>query len=211
MLGFDAFKQSEEVRTRAGYMSQKFAIYDDLTVLENIRFFAEMRGLKPNEWLPRSLEILEFVGLAGFINRQASQLSGGMRQKNPRGTAERKDRFVAYRMLLETPEPSTVQRQFEWLKDNGYTVIPLKTLVNYLRGEGPAPPPKSVVIVTDDGHKSVYSDMLSLVRKYNIPVTLFIYPSCISNASYAMTWDQLKKLQQTGLFDLEGHTFWHPN
>ena len=101
--------------------------------------------------------------------------------------------------------------QLEWLKDHQYTVIPLKTLVNYLRGQGPPPPPKSVVIVTDDGHKTVYSDMLPLVRKYNIPVTLFIYPSCISNASYAMTWDQLKKLQETGLFDLQGHTFWHPN
>lgn len=101
--------------------------------------------------------------------------------------------------------------QLQWLKDNQYTVIPLKTLVSYVRGAGPAPPPKSVVIVADDGHKTVYSDMLPLVRKYNIPVTLFIYPSCISNASYAMTWDQLKKLQETGLFDLQGHTFWHPN
>jgi peptidoglycan/xylan/chitin deacetylase (PgdA/CDA1 family) len=101
--------------------------------------------------------------------------------------------------------------QLKWLKDNNYTVIPLQTLVNYLKGEGPAPAPHSVVIVADDGHKSVYSDMLPLVRKYNFPVTLFIYPSCISNASYAMTWDQLKKLQQTGLFDLQGHTFWHPN
>jgi peptidoglycan/xylan/chitin deacetylase (PgdA/CDA1 family) len=49
------------------------------------------------------------------------------------------------------------------------------------------------------------------VKKYNIPVTLFIYPSCISNASYAMTWEQLKDLQKTGLFDLQSHTYWHPN
>jgi peptidoglycan/xylan/chitin deacetylase (PgdA/CDA1 family) len=49
------------------------------------------------------------------------------------------------------------------------------------------------------------------VRQYHIPVTLFIYPSAISNASYAMTWGQLKQLQQTGLFDLESHTYWHPN
>jgi hypothetical protein len=42
-------------------------------------------------------------------------------------------------------------------------------------------------------------------------VTLFLYPSCISNASYAMTWEQIKALQQTGLFDMQGHTFWHPN
>ena len=110
-----------------------------------------------------------------------------------------------------TTTTKVFESQLQWLKDNQYTVIPLRTLVNYLRGEGPPPPPKSVVICTDDGHKTVYSDMLPLVRKYNIPVTLFIYPSCISNASYAMTWDQLKKLQETGLFDLQGHTFWHPN
>jgi len=103
------------------------------------------------------------------------------------------------------------ESHLQWLKDHQYTVIPLRTLVNYLRGEGPAPPPKSVVITADDAHKTVYSDMLPLVRKYNIPVTLFVYPSCVSNASYAMTWEQLKQVQQTGLFDLQGHTFWHPN
>ena len=103
------------------------------------------------------------------------------------------------------------ESQLQWLKDHQFTVIPLRTLVNYLRGQGPPPPPKSVVITADDGHKTVYSDMLPLVRKFNIPVTLFIYPSCISNASYAMTWEQLKSLQGTGLFDMQGHTFWHPN
>jgi len=105
------------------------------------------------------------------------------------------------------------ESQLQWLKDHQFTVIPLRTLVNYLRGQGPPPPPQSVVITADDGHKTVYSDMLPLVRKYNIPVTLFIYPSCISNphAPYAMTWEQLKDLQKTGLFDLQGHTFWHPN
>jgi peptidoglycan/xylan/chitin deacetylase (PgdA/CDA1 family) len=103
--------------------------------------------------------------------------------------------------------------QLQWLKDHQYTVIPLRTLVNCLQGQGPPPPPHSVVITVDDGHKTVYSEMLPLVRKYNIPVTLFIYPSCISNphAPYAMSWDQLKELQQTGLFDIQGHTFWHPN
>jgi len=103
------------------------------------------------------------------------------------------------------------EAQLQWLKDHQYTVIPLRTLVNYLQGQGPPPPPKSVVITADDGHKTVWSDMLPLARKYNIPVTLFIYPSCISNASYAMTWEQLQKLKETGLFDLQSHTFWHPN
>ncbi len=103
--------------------------------------------------------------------------------------------------------------QMQWLKDNGYTVIPLKSLVAYLKGAGPAPPPKAVVITVDDGHKTVYTEMLPVVRKFNIPVTLFLYPSCISNkyAPYAMTWEQVKELQQDGHFDMQGHTFWHPN
>jgi peptidoglycan/xylan/chitin deacetylase (PgdA/CDA1 family) len=110
-----------------------------------------------------------------------------------------------------TTTTKVFESQLQWLKDHQYTVIPLRTLVNYLQGQGPPPPPRSVVITADDGHKTVYSEMLPLVRKYHIPVTLFIYPSCISNASYAMTWEQLKKLQETGLFDLQSHTFWHPN
>ncbi len=111
-------------------------------------------------------------------------------------------------MTVTTP---VFEAQMQWLKDNGYTVIPLRTLVNYLLDKGPAPGPKSVVICADDGHKSVYTDMLPIVRKYNYPVTLFLYPSCLSNASYALTYEQVKEMQQTGLFDMQGHTFWHPN
>lgn len=115
---------------------------------------------------------------------------------------------VADSMTVTTP---VFEAQLKWLKNNNYTVIPLRTLVNYLRGEGPPPPPKSVVITSDDGHKTVHSEMLPIVRQYGIPVTLFIYPSAISNASYAMTWEQLQELQQTGLFDIQSHTYWHPN
>ncbi len=53
--------------------------------------------------------------------------------------------------------------------------------------------------------------MLPLVREFNVPVTLFIYPSAISNASYALTWAQLEALARTGLFDVQSHTYWHPN
>lgn len=115
---------------------------------------------------------------------------------------------VADSMTVKT---SVFKAQLKWLRDNGYTVIPLKTLVDYLRGKGPAPPPKSVIITADDGHKSVYTVMFPIARKYKIPVTLFIYPSAISNASYALTWDQLKKMKATGLFDIQSHTYWSPN
>ncbi len=110
-----------------------------------------------------------------------------------------------------TVTTTVFESHLEYLKDNGYRVIPLRQLVNYYLGKGPAPAPKSVVIVEDDAHISVYTQMLPIVRKYRVPVTVFVYPSAISNASYAMTWDQLRELKKTGLIDIQSHTFWHPN
>ena len=81
ICGYDVSKQTEQARSQFGYLSQRFSMYEDLTVLENIRFFAEVRGLKSDEWLPRCMEILEFVGLSSFKDRRAGQLSGGMKQK----------------------------------------------------------------------------------------------------------------------------------
>ncbi|HEY5973619.1 MAG TPA: polysaccharide deacetylase family protein, partial [Geobacteraceae bacterium] len=89
--------------------------------------------------------------------------------------------------------------------------IPLRQLVDWYQKKGPAPAPKSVVIVEDDAHKTVFSDMFPLAKKYNVPVTVFVYPSAISNAKYAMTWDQLRELKKSGLFDFQSHTYWHPN
>jgi len=103
------------------------------------------------------------------------------------------------------------ESQLKYLRDSGYKVIPLRELTDYYLGKRPAPQPRSVVITVDDGHISVYRDMFPLVRKYTIPVTLFIYPSAISNASYAMTWGQLREIKDTGFFDFQSHTFWHPN
>jgi peptidoglycan/xylan/chitin deacetylase (PgdA/CDA1 family) len=115
---------------------------------------------------------------------------------------------VADGMTMTT---TVFETQMRYLHDNGYTVIPLRRLVDHYRGKGPAPAPKSVVIVEDDAHKSVYSDMLPIIRRYRYPVTIFVYPSAISNAKYAMTWDQLRELKKTGLFDIQSHTYWHPN
>ena len=109
-------------------------------------------------------------------------------------------------MAVTTPQ---FARHLQYLADHHHRVVPFRTVVTVLqRGE---PLSSGVVITVDDGHRSVYTDMLPLVRKYNIPVTLFIYPSAISNASYAMTWKQLEALKETGLFDIQSHTYWHPN
>ena len=115
---------------------------------------------------------------------------------------------VADSMTIKT---TVFEEHLKYLRDNGYRVIPLRQVVDFYLKKGPPPPPKSVVIVEDDAHKSVYTDMAPLVKKYRIPVTLFVYPSAISNAKYAMTWDQLRELKKTGLFEFQSHTFWHPN
>jgi ABC-2 type transport system ATP-binding protein len=113
ICGFDINKQTENARAQFGYLSQRFSLYEDLTVLENIRFFAEVRGLSSSEWLPRCMEILEFVALDKFTDRRAGQLSGGMKQKLGLASA-----LVTRPRVLLLDEPTTgvdpVTRQDFW-------------------------------------------------------------------------------------------------
>ncbi len=81
IAGYPVARRPERARAQIGYLSQRFSLYEEMTVLENIRFFAEVRGLPAREWRPRCNEILAFVGLGEFGGRRAKLLSGGMRQK----------------------------------------------------------------------------------------------------------------------------------
>ncbi len=81
ILGYDLLREPDRARAHIGYLSQRFSLYEELTVLENLRFFAEVRGLSSREWFPRSMEVLTFVGLDPFLHRRAGHLSGGMKQK----------------------------------------------------------------------------------------------------------------------------------
>lgn len=79
VLGFDVLTQKDEVKKRIGYLSQKFSLYGDLTIDENIEFFAEIHGLY--DYKDRRNELLEFTRLTPFRDRLAEKLSGGMKQK----------------------------------------------------------------------------------------------------------------------------------
>ncbi len=124
VLGFDAFYQSEEVRARAGYMSQKFALYDDLTVLENLTFYGGVYGIREAGRIQRTLERL---GLEEHASTLTRSLSTGWRQRLALAIA-----WVHQPALLFLDEPTsgvdpTARRAF-WdliyeLADEGATAL----------------------------------------------------------------------------------------
>jgi drug efflux transport system ATP-binding protein len=124
VLGYDAFRQSEQVRARAGYMSQRFALYDDLTILENLTFYGGVYGIRDRERIRATLDL---VGLAEHGSELTRGLSAGWRQRLAFGIA-----LVHQPKLLFLDEPTSgvdpnARRAF-WdliyqLADGGVTIL----------------------------------------------------------------------------------------
>ncbi len=124
VLGYDVHKQSEEVRARVGYMSQKFAIYDDLTTYENLTFYGGVYGITDKTRIKQTLEL---VGLSGHEHTLTRDLSTGWRQRLSLGIA-----MVHEPKLLFLDEPTsgvdpTARRAF-WdliyqLAEEGVTIL----------------------------------------------------------------------------------------
>lgn len=127
VLGIDVLKHPERLKQELGYMAQKFALYADLTVKENLDFFADLFNTPTRGLAQRKQELLRFAGLSRFQDRLAGNLSGGMKQK-----------LALCCTLIHTPrilildEPTTgvdpVSRQEFWemllpLPGQGTTVI----------------------------------------------------------------------------------------
>ncbi len=124
VLGYDVFKQSEDIRARVGYMSQKFAIYDDLTTLENLTFYGGVYGINDKARIQHTLEL---VGLKGHESTLTRDMSTGWRQRLSLGIA-----LVHEPKLLFLDEPTsgvdpTARRAF-WdliyeLAEGGVTIL----------------------------------------------------------------------------------------
>ena len=127
VLGFSVKREPERVREIIGYMPQHFSLYQDLTVAENLRFFADLFGVPADERKRRTEELLAFSRLGDFVKRRAGALSGGMKQKLALSCA-----------LIHTPralildEPTTgvdpVSRRDFWemlarLRSQGVTIL----------------------------------------------------------------------------------------
>ena len=79
--GIDVRKDPDGVREHIGYMSQKVSLYDDLTVMENLRFYGRIYGLRPEKLRSRIDDIISQNALAPYVDRQAGKLSGGWKQR----------------------------------------------------------------------------------------------------------------------------------
>jgi peptidoglycan/xylan/chitin deacetylase (PgdA/CDA1 family) len=155
----------------------------------------------------RTIAAATFWVVLGVLTWGAATVEAQERGANPPIPILVYHRFGAVVADTMTITTATFAAHLRYLRDYGYTIIPLRQFVRYRQGLAETLPPRAVILTVDDAHKSVYTEMLPLVKQYQIPVTLFVYPSAISNASYAMTWEQLRELQETGLFEIQSHTY----
>ena len=124
--------------------------------------------------------------------------------------------LVYHRFDPKISGPTTVTTasllsQISYLSDHGLSIAPLHQVVDIVLGKEPLPLHPIVAITVDDGHRSIYTALYPIIKQRHIPVTLFIYPSAISNSSTALTWEQIREMQASGMVDVQSHTYWHPD
>lgn len=121
-------------------------------------------------------------------------------------------RFRPTAANFTTVTPESFESQIVWLKDHGFNFVKLSVLVDAYR-EGRELPQKSIAITVDDGHATQYETMFPILKKHQVPATLFIYTDGIAAKPMpnVMSWDQLKEMTDSGLIDVEAHSVSHPN
>lgn len=127
VLGYDIRKDSEKIKHHIGYMSQKFSLYEELTVSENLDFYAGIYGLDPSKALNRKKELIEMAGLTGREKQLAGKLSGGWKQRLALSCALLHEPEV---LILDEPTAGVdpVSRRIFWdvihrLSEQGITIL----------------------------------------------------------------------------------------
>jgi len=118
VVGYDVRRDPEQIRRRIGYMSQKFGLYDDLTVMENLRFYASIYGLHGSARRRRLADVIAELGLGERVDQLAGTLSGGWKQRLALACA------IAHRpAMLFLDEPTAgvdpASRRVFWQKIHG--------------------------------------------------------------------------------------------
>ncbi|MEH6542854.1 MAG: polysaccharide deacetylase family protein [Porticoccaceae bacterium] len=99
------------------------------------------------------------------------------------------------------------EQQMAYLAENNFQVIPLSQLEEMLSRKLPIPP-KVVVLTIDDGYRSIYNIAYPILKKYQFPATVFLYTDFVGGSA-ALTWSQLKELQNSDIIDIQSHTKTH--
>ncbi len=116
---------------------------------------------------------------------------------------------------FQTPKPNpysittdAFRSQLQFLRDTGWTVIPLQQLIGFLKN-GESIPEKSAVITVDDGYASVFHHAYPLLKEFGYPWAFFCYTDFIGSGRAAITWEQLRMIDKDGC-DVQSHTKSHP-
>jgi len=108
-----------------------------------------------------------------------------------------------------TVAPAAFAAQMNYLAKNGYHVLPLARIDEFLAGRTPLPA-KSVIITIDDGYRSTYDVAFPVLKQHGFPATVFLYSDFVG-AGDALTWAQMKEMAASGLVDIQPHSKTHAN
>lgn len=145
VLGYDLLRETEKIKQRIGYMSQKFSLYDDLTAAENLYFYAGLYNIPRRERPGRVREMIDMAGLAGREHEPAANLSGGWKQRLALGCA-----IIARPAIVFLDEPTsgvspTSRRHFF-------------NIIRQLAGEG-----TTVMVTTHFMDEAEYCDKIAFI------------------------------------------------
>ena len=132
---------------------------------------------------------------------------GEVLSRTPRRSAATSDTSESMRYVAHLED---FVAQLDYLDANGYHVIPLADLVDYLQGRRDSLPPRAVVITFDDGWLCTYMTAWPELEKRGMPFTFFIYPGLVvQHGSHTVKWEQIAEMAAAGV-DIESHSWSHP-